>query len=128
MGEKGRVNSYTTMCIHVYVVRRKLKCSQVLFFFSRMFVNFFVARHECCCFFVANSFQIQPFHKGLAIQADVAFCTTRMFGNTFVAVSASAAMRARPRPRAVGLERRRRRPKRLQAIIGSRSAPKKNWR
>jgi hypothetical protein len=25
-------------------------------------------------FFVANTFQIQPFHKGLAIQADVAFC------------------------------------------------------
>jgi hypothetical protein len=25
-------------------------------------------------FFAANTFQIQPFHKGLAIQADVAFC------------------------------------------------------
>jgi hypothetical protein len=25
-------------------------------------------------FFVANTFQIQPFHKGLAMQADVAFC------------------------------------------------------
>jgi hypothetical protein len=25
-------------------------------------------------FFVANTFQIQPFHKGLAKQADVAFC------------------------------------------------------
>jgi hypothetical protein len=25
-------------------------------------------------FFVANTFQIQQFHKGLAIQADVAFC------------------------------------------------------
>jgi hypothetical protein len=25
-------------------------------------------------FFVANTFQIQPFHKGLALQADVAFC------------------------------------------------------
>jgi hypothetical protein len=24
--------------------------------------------------FVANTFQIQPFHKGLAMQADVAFC------------------------------------------------------
>jgi hypothetical protein len=24
-------------------------------------------------FFVANNFQIQPFHKGLAMQADVAF-------------------------------------------------------
>jgi hypothetical protein len=25
-------------------------------------------------FFVTNTFQIQPFHKGLAKQADVAFC------------------------------------------------------
>jgi hypothetical protein len=25
-------------------------------------------------FFVANTFQIQPFHKGLAKRADVAFC------------------------------------------------------
>jgi hypothetical protein len=25
-------------------------------------------------FFVANTFQIQPFHEGLAKQADVAFC------------------------------------------------------
>jgi hypothetical protein len=25
-------------------------------------------------FFVANTFQIQPFHIGLAMQADVAFC------------------------------------------------------
>jgi hypothetical protein len=25
-------------------------------------------------FFVANTFQIQQFHKGLAMQADVAFC------------------------------------------------------
>jgi hypothetical protein len=25
-------------------------------------------------FFVANTFQIQPFHKGLAKQTDVAFC------------------------------------------------------
>jgi hypothetical protein len=25
-------------------------------------------------FFVANTFQIQPFHKGVAMQADVAFC------------------------------------------------------
>jgi hypothetical protein len=25
-------------------------------------------------FFVAYTFQIQPFHKGLAMQADVAFC------------------------------------------------------
>jgi hypothetical protein len=25
-------------------------------------------------FFVANTFQIQPFHKGLAMQADEAFC------------------------------------------------------
>jgi hypothetical protein len=34
------------------------------------FVNFFSLFH----FFVANTFQIQPFHKGLAMQADVAFC------------------------------------------------------
>jgi hypothetical protein len=27
-----------------------------------------------CCIFVANTFQIQPFHKGLAMLADVAFC------------------------------------------------------
>jgi hypothetical protein len=25
-------------------------------------------------FFASNTFQIQPFHKGQAIQADVAFC------------------------------------------------------
>jgi hypothetical protein len=25
-------------------------------------------------FFVTNTFQIQPFHKGLAMQADVVFC------------------------------------------------------
>jgi hypothetical protein len=25
-------------------------------------------------FFVANTFRIQPFHKGLVVQADMAFC------------------------------------------------------
>jgi hypothetical protein len=36
----------------------------------RLFANtyFFLS------FFVANTFQIQPLHEGLAIQADVAFC------------------------------------------------------
>jgi hypothetical protein len=29
---------------------------------------------QYCFFFVANTFQIQPFHKGLEMQADVAFC------------------------------------------------------
>jgi hypothetical protein len=34
----------------------------------------FALRQVLTYLFVANTFQIKPFHEGLAIQADVAFC------------------------------------------------------
>jgi hypothetical protein len=34
----------------------------------------YLSKGQCKAFFVANTFQIQPFHKGLALQADVTFC------------------------------------------------------
>jgi hypothetical protein len=42
--------------------------------FYKKFVEFANSMLPTCMIFFANTFQIQPFHKGLVKQADVAFC------------------------------------------------------